>query len=131
MDPMTDEHDSAGAHQVVLAELRGIRMEQNARFDGIEREQTDMKSWLGRLSDALERQVQATTRLFSLEAHVATVAAQTSDNKLDIASLHEKVDSLDKAHAQSKLIGRGVAALIGAAVTAFATGWAEKILHIK
>lgn len=132
MDIMnTDEHDSAGNHEVLLAELRGFRMEQSARFDGVEREQSDMKGWLGRLSDAVERQVQATTRLFGLEEKVASIAATASDNKLDIADLSEKVIGLEKAHAQNKLIGSGIAALIGAAVTAFATGWAEKLLHIK
>lgn len=128
MDRMSDEHpESPVTTDVLLAEVKGFRMEQSARFDGIEREQNDMKAWLGRLSEALERQVQATTRLFSLEAIVANLANQTSDTKLDVAELGEKVTTLEKAQAQSRLIGRGVAALIGAALTALATGWADKI----
>lgn len=128
MDRMNDDHpESPVTTDVLLAEVKGFRMEQSARFDGIEREQNDMKAWLGRLSEALERQVQATTRLFSLEAIVANLANQTSDTKLDVAELGEKISTLEKAQAQSRLIGRGVAALIGAALTALATGWADKI----
>lgn len=128
MDRMTDEHqDSPVTTDVLFAEVRGFRLEQNARFDGIEREQGDMKAWLGRLSEALERQVQATTRLFSLEAIVANLANQTSDTKLDVAELGEKISTLEKAQAQSRLIGRGVAVLIGAALSALATGWADKV----
>lgn len=131
METMTDDlfqHEPAVSPvtpEVLLAEMRGLRLEQNARFDGMDREQSDMKAWLGRLSEALERQVQATTRLFSLEAIVSSVVTQVADLKLDVAAAKEDVIGLQKKEAQSSLLGKGVWAAAAAGFAALCTGLAD------
>lgn len=83
---------------VVLAEIRGVANTMSARFDGIEREQNSQRDWLGRLSDAVDRQITAITKFGQLEARLATVETTSTDRTLEIADLKKDIDDIKQAN---------------------------------
>jgi hypothetical protein len=131
MQPMNEDVplEAPVTTAVLLAEVRGIAAVQAARFDGMEREQASQANWLGRLSDALERQIQQTTRFISLESVLGAVAGQVSDIKLDSATLNERLIVLETSASSAALARKGVYTVIGLIITALLAALSTKLIH--
>lgn len=122
MGPVTPE--------VLLAEVRGIAATQSARFDGIEREQGTMREWMSRLSDAIDRQVTVTTKFIGLEVRQAQTEKEASDLRLEVRSLNDKVDKLQKDGIKTGIIRGAISALVGGVVSAVVIGIVLKVLGL-
>jgi hypothetical protein len=120
-------HDGPVTNELLLAEVRGFRLEQTARFDGVAKETSDLRVWMGRLSDAVERQVQLTTRVLGFEAVVGAIASQASDNKLDIAGHDERIEVLERKSSIRALGDKAIFAAGGAGVMALIGGYIGKL----
>lgn len=102
----------------ILAEIRGVKEAQDARFDSIEREQTSLRDGMGRLADALDRQVIITQKFLSFEVRLANVEGDISDTKLDISSVKDDVSGIKTRNIRRDLILNVLAAGAGSIFTA-------------
>ena len=114
----------------LLAEVRGIDATQQARFDGIEREQSSMREWMGRLSDAIDRQVNITAKFIGLEVKQGQLESQISDIKLDLQSTNEKVSTIKESNIRAQLVIGGISAFVSSFATAILIALAIKFLGL-
>ncbi len=116
--------------ELILSELRGLAQTQNARFDGVERDQNSMRDWMGRLSDGLERQMHAIAQFANLETRLAHQNNETSDIKLEIGEIKDAVGDLQKKDFKSTWFRTAVAAGVAAIASPLVIWFVTSILHI-
>ena len=115
--------------ELVLSEVRGLASTVNARFDSAQRETDDMKNWMGRLSNTLEKTAEATTKFMSMETRVVHVENGMSDYALDLADVKDDVSTMKQEVAKNSVTRNWTLAAGASFLGAIATLALPPIMH--
>lgn len=105
---------------VILAELRGLEVAQNIRFDSIERDQQMAREWMARLTDSISRQVEITSKFYAYDERLTRAKVDIAENSTRLQHLEEVVTYLKEKGIRSGVILNAVTFLAGVFVSALA-----------
>jgi flagellin-like hook-associated protein FlgL len=109
--------------------VRGLAAAIQVRFDGIHTQQADMKQWLGRLSEAIDRQSEVTAKLVGVELRLGHNEADISDLRLDVDELGKNIGAIETENVKTHFVRNGFLAVITSTIVGIVIAVFGGIFH--
>jgi hypothetical protein len=127
-DQATARDEAAVASRdVLLGEIRNLSETVTIRFDAVNQQHSDMKSWMERLADHIDRQATVLSKFLGVETRIGQYESTQSDMKLDIASLQQAQETNKIENVKTHLVRTGIFASIAAVASSIITILVAKV----